>query len=273
MADYKKKMENTPVTGILSNLKNLKIRSLMDGSYIDCEHDGLYFETGEKKTRIDIREVNQKKVEEKPFYPKQYLGYFYINLYNFQTDKLEPLFSKAKLAGVDFGLYKYSKKFYNDTDVWFSMIHPYLMVSFYKSLNWTAMASWIAEEPVSWDEKVKNFIVSDDVIVLCNFNRVIFSDVGESVNLGLKIESESFNLNFSDRFMILDAASSHQEACNALLSSLGLAERKLTDDRLYLQESVELNSTKKQAIVGFVDKLVLDNPVYTLQYFLEAILF
>lgn len=266
-------MENTPVTGILSNLKNLKIRSLTDNSYIDCEHDGLYFETGDNKKRIDIREVNQKKVDEKPFYPKQYLGYFYINLYNFQTDKLDPIFSKAKLAGVDFGLYKYNKKFFNDTDVWFSQLHPFVMVSFYKNLNWTAMASWIAEEPVSWDEKLKKNIISDDVIVLCNFNRVIFSDVAESVSLGLKIESESFNIHFSNHFIILDVATPHIEMCGSLLSLLELPERKVVNDRMYLQENVNFDSSKKQLIVNFIDNLQLVNPVYTLQYFLEAILF
>lgn len=267
-------MENTPVTGIISNLKNLKVRSLVDNSYLDAEHDGLYFETFDKK-RIDMLTVNEKKVQDKPFYPKQYLGYFYINLYNFNMEKLDEIFSKAKIAGVDFGLYRYNKKFYNDTDIWFSQLHPFVFLAFYKTLQWTAMASWIAEEKIEWTEKMKKIIVADDVVVLCNFNRVILADAGETVDLGLKIEKkDELFFNFTNKYLVIDASDEYSDKFDILLDNLNLTHGKIVNNRVYLQQNVEFNSVQKQIIIDFIDNVLpIQNVTFTLQYFLDAILF
>lgn len=86
--------------------------------------------------RLSIHRITLQDTKRKPFYSRRYLNYYCMRTIGISTSAWTPIFKRAKLEGIDFGVHKYNYRMIEDTDIYMSDLHQWVLQSFYKELQY-----------------------------------------------------------------------------------------------------------------------------------------
>lgn len=260
---------------ILANLDGLTGRSLQrhpSKRNIEFKRSDLYFLTSSNE-RHRIMKITERMTENKPYYSKHYVGYYKITGYNIKVDHLYELFRRAKITGVDFGILKYNNKFLEDTDFWFSSLHPYLFLAFYKEANWTPMAEWVATEDFQWDqEEAIELFTGVEKTMSLSFGK---ESCHESIHVGLT----AYNLGtFCFQYIkdqLLIEYSGHDEAvadlCKKIAERLNISLQAMSTGGCRFQGEVKETECVWRELIAFINGI--PDLTHQITYWTSAILF
>lgn len=268
-------MENFSPIQILSNLDRLTGRSLQQHPSkrnIEFKRSDLYFITSSKE-RHQITRITERMTENKPYYSKHYVGYYKITGYNIKVDHLYEIFRRAKITGVDFGILKYNNKFLEDTDFWFSDLHPYLFLAFYKEANWTPMAEWVATEDFKWDrgEAIELFTGGEKTMSL-SFGK---ESCHETIHVGLTAYNmDTFCFQYIKDQILLEYTGNNDtvaDMCKQTAQEIGIALQPISTGGWRFQGELKETEEIWKKLLDLVNQI--PDLTHQISYWTSAILF
>lgn len=196
-------MENIPVANILLHLDDIHINSPLNND-IQLEKSKLYFSTS-KNHQLEIVQITEEIVNmnRKPYYPKQFIGYYKFTCNSLDVSGFSDLFRRAKLDGIDIFIFKYNGKFLEDTDVIMSALHPFLLIEFYQKLEYKAMADLNGMEaipPNTDPQLLVKLLSSIEYMVNIRCGHVKLMDtvsIGLTINQRVDDEDDDIGLSIS----------------------------------------------------------------------------
>lgn len=268
-------MENFSPIQILSNLDRLTGRSLQENPSkrtLDFKRTDLYFLTSSNE-KHQITRITERMTENKPYYSKHYIGYYKITGYGIHVDHLHELFRRAKITGVDFGILKYNNKFLEDTDFWFSELHPYLFLAFYKEANWTPIAEWVATEDFVWDKhQAMLLFTGSDKTMSLSFGK---DSCHENVHIGLTAYNmDTFCFQYIKNELLLEYTGKDEqtmENLRQLATGLGIVLQCIPTGGLRFQKEHKESEDIWKTLLHYLD--TVPDLTYQISYLTSAILF